>query len=155
MPYVFILVLLLLWFKGTLERKKSFFNAGISALAGMVCCHIIAILYYHPRPFAEHLGTQLIPHANNASFPSNHGAFLFCIAVMLLFNKTTRALGSVLCVLALIGSTARVLCGVHFPFDILGSIVVAIFSSVVVFSFDTKISGLFNFFSEKLPKKLR
>jgi undecaprenyl-diphosphatase len=154
-PYVFILILLFLWFNRQRDRKKPAFNAGLSVIVGMVTNHIIAILYYHPRPFAEHLGTQLIQHVNNSSFPSNHGVFLFCIALMLLFNKTTRALGSVLCVFAFIGGVARVFCGVHFPLDILGAILVAIFSSVVVFIFDKKSSCLFNYFLEKIPKRLK
>ncbi|MCK5818691.1 MAG: undecaprenyl-diphosphatase [Psychromonas sp.] len=155
MPYVFILVLVYLWFNAKLDTKKSCFNAGLSVLLGMLSSYTIAIFYYHPRPFVEHLGTLLIKHAPNTSFPSDHATFIFCIAVMLLFNKTIRGTASLLCVLAFIGGFSRVFCGVHFPLDILGAILVAIFSSLVVFLFDNKSNCLFNLLLKKMPDRLR
>lgn len=61
---------------------------------------------------------------------------------MLLFNKTTRGLGKVLFALSFVSGLSRVFSGIHFPLDIVSAILVAIFSSVVVFSFRNKTSLL-------------
>ena len=42
-------------------------------------------------------------------------------------------------ILGIIGGTARIYCGLHYPFDILGSILVAIISSGIIFSFKNKL----------------
>lgn len=152
MPYVFILVLIYLCINSNVERKRSSINAGLSVLLGMLISYVISIFYRHPRPFVENLGTQLIEHAPDSSFPSDHTTFIFSIAVMLLFNKTTRVLGIVLFVLSLISGLSRVFGGIHFPLDILGAILVAIFSSFVVFTFRNKISYLLSVFRERTSK---
>lgn len=142
MPYAFIMVLIYLWFSSSVERKRSSFNAGLSVLLGLLTSYIISIFYYHSRPFVDQLGTQLIEHAPDSSFPSDHTTFIFCIAIMLLFNKSTRTIGSVLSVFSCISGVARVFGGVHYPLDIVGAILVALFSSVVVFSLRHKTSCL-------------
>ena len=153
MPYAFMLIMLYLWFDVNIERKKSSFNAGLSVLLGMLTSYVISLFYYHPRPFVDNLGTQLIEHAPDSSFPSDHTTFIFSISVMLLFNKTTRFIGIVLCGCSLISGLSRVFGGVHFPLDILGAILVSIFSSVVVFKSQNKTSILLNQLVEKMPNK--
>lgn len=151
MPYVLMLIIMYLWFDVNLERKRSSFNSGLSVLLGMLTSYIISIFYHHPRPFVDNLGIQLIEHAPDSSFPSDHTTFIFSISVMLLFNKTTRVIGSALCVLSFISGLSRVFGGVHFPLDILGAILVAIFSSVVVFKSQGKTSNLFDWLVYKIP----
>lgn len=154
-PYVFMLVLAYLWFSpsSSLERKVSSFNAGLSVLLGMLTSHIISMFYYHSRPFVENLGTQLVEHASDSSFPSDHTTFIFAIAIMLLFNKSTRVVGGVLSVVSLISGLSRVFVGVHFPLDIAGAILVALFSSVVVFKLRNKTLFLVNALIKIMPYK--
>lgn len=137
-PYLFILVLICLWLSSDDERKKSSLHAGLAALLGMLTSNVISSFYYHPRPFVKNLGSQLIEHAADSSFPSDHTTFVFSIAVMLLFNKATRVVGGALCIFSFISSLSRVFGGVHFPIDILGGILVAIFSSTVMFILSRK-----------------
>ncbi|NQZ28741.1 MAG: undecaprenyl-diphosphatase [Colwellia sp.] len=153
MPYFFMLIMVYLWFDGNIERKKSSFNSGLSVLLGMLTSYVISLFYYHPRPFVDNLGTQLIEHAPDSSFPSDHTTFIFSISVMLLFNKTTRVIGIVLCGCSLISGFSRVFGGVHFPLDILGAILVSIFSSVIVFKSQKKTSILLNQLVKKMPGK--
>tara|TARA_B110000014_G_C19828155_1_gene429498 strand:- start:57 stop:623 length:567 start_codon:yes stop_codon:yes gene_type:complete len=153
MPYIFILTIIYLWFSGDIERKNSSFNSGLSVLLGMLTSYIISLFYYHSRPFVENLGTQLVEHAPDSSFPSDHTTFIFSISVMLLFNKSTRVIGSILCSLSFISGLSRVFVGVHFPLDILGAIFVAIFSSVVVFKLQHKTSWIFQCLVQKMPNK--
>jgi undecaprenyl-diphosphatase len=153
MPYIFILIIISLWFGGCIERKKSSFNSGLSVLLGMLTSYIISLFYYHSRPFVENLGTQLVEHAPDSSFPSDHTTFIFSISVMLLFNKSTRVIGSILCFLSFISGLSRVFVGVHFPLDIFGAILVSIFSSVVVFKLQHKTSCIWQYLVQKMPNK--
>lgn len=121
MPYLFILVLVALWLGSNIERRKSSVVAGCSVLLGLLFNHVVSWFYFHPRPFMQNLGTNLVSHAPDTSFPSDHTTFLFCIAMYLLLDSNTRKLGGVLCVLAGLGGLARVYVGVHFPLDVLGA----------------------------------
>ena len=153
MPYIFILIIIYLWFVGSIERKKSSFNSGLSVLLGMLTSYLVSLFYYHSRPFVNNLGTQLVEHAPDSSFPSDHTTFVFSISVMFLFNKSTRVIGIVLCFLSLISGLSRVFVGVHFPLDILGAILVATFSSMVVFKLRHKTNNLLNVLVKKMPNK--
>ena len=119
----------------------------------MLTSYVISLFYYHSRPFVDNLGTQLVEHAPDSSFPSDHTTFIFSISVMLLFNKSTRAIGSVLCFLSLISGLSRVFVGVHYPLDILGAILVATYSSVVIFKLQRKTRFVFNYLVQKMPSK--
>jgi len=141
--------LVYLCFNSNIDKKHASINAGLSVLLGMLISYVISIFYRHPRPFVENLGTQLIEHAPDSSFPSDHTTFIFSIAVMLLFNKTTRVLGIVLFVLSFISGLSRVFGGIHFPLDILAAILVAIFSSLVVFTLRNKTSYLLSYLMGK------
>ncbi|MCP4989276.1 MAG: undecaprenyl-diphosphatase [Colwellia sp.] len=152
-PYTFILIIIYLWFSNCVDRKKSSINSGLSVLLGMLTSYVISLFYYHSRPFVENLGTQLVEHAPDSSFPSDHTTFIFSISIMLLFNKSTRAIGSILCFLSFISGLSRVFVGVHFPLDIFGAILVAIFSSVVVFKLQHRTGFILNRFVQKMPNK--
>lgn len=132
MPYLFIVVLGVLWFSADIERKKSSVLAGCSVLVGLLISYAVSLFYFHPRPFMQKLGTSLVSHAPDTSFPSDHTTLVFCIAIFLLFDRRTRKLGTLLCLLSAIGGMARVYVGVHFPLDILGAAVVGGISSLLV-----------------------
>jgi undecaprenyl-diphosphatase len=66
------------------------------------------------------------------------------IALMLIYFKETRFYGLIILILGLVGGFARVFSGIHFPFDIFGSVVVAIISSVLIFYFKERFNPLNN-----------
>ncbi|MGO2132749.1 MAG: hypothetical protein ACTH3D_07610, partial [Halomonas sp.] len=68
MPYVLILVLVALWLGRNIERKKSSIIAGCSVLLGLLINHVVSWFYFHPRPFMQNLGTNLVSHAPDTSF---------------------------------------------------------------------------------------
>ncbi|WNO59413.1 undecaprenyl-diphosphatase [Rheinheimera sp. MMS21-TC3] len=150
-PYVFIVILGWLWFSGKLAKMTSSYQAGLAVLLGMLTSYSISLFYYHSRPFVQGLGTQLVEHAPDSSFPSDHTTFIFCIAIMLLFNKSTRRLAYLLSGISLISGLSRVYVGVHFPLDIIGAILVAIGSSIVVFSLRHKTKWLLSFLVKIIP----
>lgn len=129
-PFFFIVFLLYLCLRG---KKKPTICAGYSAILGILLNFIIGLFYFHPRPFMEGLGKELIKHSPDNSFPSDHTTFMLSIALTLFYFKETRIWGIFLSILGLLGGLSRVYCGVHFPFDILGSVFVSLVSSTTVY----------------------
>ena len=129
LPYIFIGLLFYLWFS---DRKNEALYAGYATTLGVLINQIIGLFYFHPRPFMDHLGTTLLSHKIENSFPSDHTTFTLSIALMLIIFKTTRAVGIVTTFLALWCGIARIYAGIHYPFDILGSIVVSIIAVMII-----------------------
>jgi len=78
------------------------------------------------------LGTTILQHVPENSFPSDHTTFMLAIAWSLFFSVTTRQLGLSLIFIGIVGGSFRVLVGIHYPFDILGSILVGAISAIIV-----------------------
>jgi undecaprenyl-diphosphatase len=93
---------------------------GVSFVLGLAA----AAVYSERRPFQDHRLHLLLTHDPGQSFPSDHAtaAFACAIAALLLLS---RRWGVVLLVLAFAIGTARVAAGVHYPGDILGSLLIA------------------------------
>jgi undecaprenyl-diphosphatase len=132
LPYLFILPLIYLWFRQKENSRDYALFAVYSAVIGLTLNLVITLIYFHPRPFMEGLGHTLFNHAAETSFPSDHTTAMLSLAIILLFFKPTRILGGTLAVLGFITGLARVFCGIHFPFDILGSLLVATASAGIV-----------------------
>jgi len=142
MPIVVILALAILWIaKGNNTRDVILYGV-YAAIIGLVINYIIGLVYFHPRPFMIGLGTQLFQYPAETSFPSDHTTFMVSIALMFLYFKETRVYGVILLILGLIGGFARVFSGVHFPLDILGSIMVSIISTLIIFQFKDRFNPL-------------
>ncbi|HFQ89989.1 MAG TPA: phosphatase PAP2 family protein, partial [Desulfobulbus sp.] len=86
----------------------------------------------------------LIPHAPETSFPSDHATLLFGAALALLFRPGWRGKGAFLLLVAMIGAWGRVYTGLHFPFDILGSLGVALSAVLVVVSIRWALTPLYD-----------
>jgi len=138
-PYLFILILFYLWFT---NRKNEALYAGYATTLGIIINQAIGVFYFHPRPFMQNLGTTLLAHKPDSSFPSDHTTFTLSIALMLVSFKSTRILGVVLAILALWCGGARVYLGVHWPFDIAGSIVVSLFAVIIIGLSKNNLAGL-------------
>lgn len=111
-------------------------------LTGLALNFVVTIFYFHPRPFMEGMGTLLVQHAAETSFPSDHTTLMLSIASTLVFFEQSRLPGIILLIPGHLGGLARVFCGLHFPLDILGSIAIALLSSVFIFRLRTHLSCL-------------
>ncbi len=141
--FVFILYLFYLWFKDkNITNKNLALYAGYAAVLGVMLNSLITIFYFHPRPFMVPVGTLLIQHEPETSFPSDHTTFMLSTAVMLIYYRETRMTGVALTIIGFIGGVARVFSGIHFPLDIIGSFGVALLSSFIIYVLRDKLKDL-------------
>lgn len=141
-PYFFIAVLIFYWLYKKFRYQDTVLYAGYSALLGLLINYVITLFYFHNRPFMDGLGGNLIHHVADSSFPSDHTTFMLSIAFSFLFFPKTRKLGIILSFIGFIGGIARVFVGVHYPFDILGSLFIAFLAGAVVYLLRNKFKKL-------------
>lgn len=124
--------LLVMWMKDR-DSKAVAFNAGLNALIALSCNFAISLIWFHSRPFADHLGMTLIQHAADSSFPSDHVTLIASVGIFLYLEKTYRKLGGILLALSFIAGWARIFVGVHYPLDILGAYLLSALISLLFY----------------------
>lgn len=121
------------WLWGSERNRKVLLEATASGLVGLLISQIIALFWQHPRPFVIGLGHTFMVHAADSSFPSDHLTLLWAVAFSLLLHRRLRLAGLALALLGLPVAWARIYLGVHYPFDMLGAILVAALSAWLAF----------------------
>jgi hypothetical protein len=109
---------------GTYRRACA---AGLSAAAvGLLVNQVISHTWHRARPYEAHPHgvIPLISGSHDPSFPSDHATAAFAIAFGILF-VAYRA-GLVFLLWATLIAVSRVLVGVHYPTDVLASLVIGI-----------------------------
>lgn len=159
-PCLAIALMMFLWFiekKDQLAKKRhTVLYALFSALAALFTNAIIHFVYYHPRPFVVHHVHQLVPHAADSSFVSDHAVLVFAIAwVLWMRNESLKVL---VLTWALIAGISRIYVGVHYPIDVIGSMLLSFGTSLLVLYFSSKLEPLvqllfhsYNFLSSLFP----
>ena len=122
------LLLAALWLWGSRPERTAIVAATLSAALGLALNQLISVGYPHQRPFMVGLGHTLLAHVPDPSFPSDHATIFFALGLVFL-RSSLRTIGVLLVLLGIAVGWARVYLGVHFPFDIVGALVVAAFSS--------------------------
>ncbi len=125
----FLMAVLFFFLIKNFKKYLPMVIVGLSAsmLARFGIAEMIRFFWHRARPFVENSVNLLLNHDNSYSFPSGHAAFFFALsAVIYHYNKKT---GIIFFVVSLLISVSRVFCGVHWPLDILGGIIVGIFSA--------------------------
>lgn len=113
-------ILLIMWITNR-KSKTIAFNAGLNAVFVLTCNFIISLIWFHNRPFIDHIGITLVQHTADSSFPSDHVTLIASVGIFLYLQETYRKLGIFLLALSLATGWARIFIGVHYPLDILGS----------------------------------
>ena len=112
-------------------KKQLLYLSLISFPLSFIFAKVSGMFIKDPRPFVvEHI-KPLIVHAADNGFPSDHTLLTMAIAsVVFAYNKK---LGSVLFIIALLVGTARILALLHHPIDIIGSTIIAISTTTIVY----------------------
>lgn len=76
------------------------------------------------RPYETMDINPLVKHKQGESFPSRHTVSAFAIAFVCL--QVNLPLGITMLILAIIVSSSRILCGVHYISDVLSAIIIAL-----------------------------
>ena len=144
LKYILLIIFfILLYFAVYSKRDKLyiFWTTIISIIVARgVLTEIIRFLYHRPRPFIEFPVIKLIAKNNmEGSFPSGHSAFLFAMATAIYFYN--KKWGIWFFVATILINISRIVAGVHYPSDILGGMVVGIFTGCIVFYFAKKIKN--------------
>jgi undecaprenyl-diphosphatase len=152
MPVIVILALIYFWIRKGDSTHDILLYGVYAAITGLIINYLIGLVYFHPRPSMLYLGTQLFQYPTDSSFPSDHTTLMVSIALMLIYFKETRIYGVIILILGLIGGFARVFSGIHFPFDIFGSVIVAIISTLLIFYFKERFNPLNNLIKQIYSK---
>jgi len=115
-----------------IEGKKKwliFGNVSLSVLLSILISYVLGFIKFRTRPFMSLNIKQLVNPLSEKSFPSDHTTVVFAASMVVFFYN--KKLGAFLLFLALLVGLARIYVGVHYPLDVLGGIVVGIFSAGV------------------------
>lgn len=132
-PYLLAILFAVLWFFVDENRKTALLEATEAVIIGLFVNQLIGLFYFHPRPYMVGLCTPLIPHGPETSFPSDHATLLFAAAFHLLLARRWSFCGVPVLAIAFLTAWGRVYGGIHFPFDIAGSLVVGFSSAAVIY----------------------
>jgi undecaprenyl-diphosphatase len=116
---IFGLILFLIYF--LIFKKinfRQFFITFISITLALLINKLISLFCFRARPFITHPEIyQLVEHSVDKSFPSDHTAIAFVLAVSAwFFNKKW---GKWFLIMAILIGLARIFCGLHYPIDVL------------------------------------
>lgn len=135
--------------------RRSPVNAiafGAVAAAGWLSCQLFKVIVGRHRPDPSLLANPLAPESGSDSFPSGHVCLAVALAVALYFlSRGTRwqrpsvVLGVVM--VTLVG-LSRLYIGVHYPTDVLASVIAA--SASILF-----FAGLWNRYAMTLIARMR
>lgn len=152
---IFVISLIILSFSKNKKYRIQFLKTLLIVAVSLLATQLIHTLYYHPRPFVLGLGHKLVGHGSSSSFPSRHTLTMATIAFSYLIAGFWR-IGILGLITSLIVGWSRIYIGVHFPVDILGSLIIGL---IVAYSITTLIERLspfikYHWMSKKKPNKL-
>lgn len=125
------------------QIRRTIILAILSGVLGLVVSVLLASLLYRPRPFAAmpHHVHLLLPHSPDSSFPSDHatGSAGFAVGMWPAPHRLARWLFTLLAILV---GISRLIAGVHWPSDILGSFLLGGLSAQAIWSLAGLLSPL-------------
>jgi len=129
--YLVPMTMVIGWYRGDQTGRRELLQMLLAALIALGLAQIVTHVWPQPRPFALHLGTQYLAHGSDPGLPSDHVTVFWSLALVALATRRFAVWGFPLLAMGLLVGWARVYLGVHFPFDILGALPVALAGAVV------------------------
>lgn len=127
--YITIFFTAFLLFKQRVKEKAALLLILFSLPIGFLLIKIIRLFIIEPRPFIHLYLRPLIWYYQGPSFPSTH-TMIMAIITFSYFYYRSRWAYLFLFLLAWV-AIARIYAGLHYPLDIIGSLIVAVISLAV------------------------
>jgi undecaprenyl-diphosphatase len=120
-------------FAWPIEGKKKwliFGNFSMAALTAFFLNYVLGFLKFRERPYINLKVARLVNPMSEKSFPSDHAAVAFALALTVFFRN--KKVGAVLLLLALLVGWGRIYTGVHYPIDVVGGILVGLAAAALM-----------------------
>ncbi len=105
-------------YKAFLQKKKEIIMVFFSGALAWTATYVLKHLFALSRPFDVWNSVKPLFSETGYTFPSGHATFYMALAVAVFFLN--KKVGSLFIIFAFIIGVARIIGGVHFPFDIIG-----------------------------------
>ncbi|MCY6959855.1 undecaprenyl-diphosphatase [Clostridium brassicae] len=133
MPYIFVMVVGVVFILGVIKEnsdyRKSVVSTFVITIINLALSFIVGHIYFEERPFVHNKVNLLLPHAEDASFPSDHSIGTMSIALGL--KKHNKLLSRMFFVLSIIVGFSRVYVGNHYPMDVIGAYIVVFVANYI------------------------
>lgn len=126
---ILTVLVLLIW--------KKYRNCGVTAASSLLTEFILINIIIKPlvdriRPYDVNAALTYLGHKpSDASFPSGHTGAAFAVAFVMLFTMPKK-IGIPATVLAGLIAFSRLYNGVHYPTDVLGALIIATITSILM-----------------------
>lgn len=148
--YALLVIALASWLVNRLLGRPIAVRVALGAIIAVAICETISMRYFQPRPFVSLPNVlQLIPHAEDSTFPSTHATALSAITGPYVWNRAR--LGILLLVGTLLVGFARIYVGVHYPVDILAGFALGFGVSYFLARVATPFDGIERWVLQRLP----
>ncbi len=134
--WLVFVVFTLLFFKKI--SPQAILKIFATAFLAWLISKLIKHFYISPRPFVllEDVKT-LFTHGLDDSFPSGHTTFSSALAVATYFYANHK-IGAWFFIGAILIGLSRVIVGIHWPFDILGGLILGTLIAIILFIINSK-----------------
>ncbi|WP_026881579.1 undecaprenyl-diphosphatase [Clostridium akagii] len=151
-PYMFMLILVVLFIGGIVKKnskyQKAAINVFIVTVINLALNFLIGNIFYVNRPFVNNKVNLLLPHVQDASFPSDHATGTMSIALGL--GKYNRLIGTILTMLSFVVGFSRIYVGHHYPLDVVGAYIIVFITSNL---YSYKIRGIVDKLYDRIVNK--
>lgn len=141
--YLIPVILVLLWFWQKKAQKVGLRALFSAILAWPIFALILGKMIDRPRPFASGNVHELLFHRPTYSFPSDHAAAFFSVA-MAFYLSGYKKLAYMMFSLAIINSFFRIATGIHWPTDILGGAMIGLVAAYLIYLFDKPLNIVYD-----------
>lgn len=151
--YLVPLSLIAIWLWGRSAQRSTALYALTATVLALGINQLIGWYLPVDRPFMIGLGTTVLAHAPTPSFPSNHYTIFLCIGITLLLRHQPRT-GVAFILTGTLVAWSRIFVGVHYPSDMLGAMVIAPFSYLLVKPVWHRLGDNINGYCQRLYRRI-
>ncbi|SMC79391.1 Undecaprenyl-diphosphatase [Fulvimarina manganoxydans] len=120
--------LIALWLRDRDSDRTDGATAAIAAGMALAFSGLISFLLFEPRPFMIGLAGNVLDHAADSSFPSDHVAVMAAVTASLAVAGRSR-IAAILATATVLVGWSRVALGVHFPTDVVAGASIGVCAS--------------------------